>query len=355
MHYHGWARRGIALYLAAWLMLGLLLAALLDATLDTGVAASIMFAVPLVLAYASICGFSAFYLVRAFPLARTHGAVVLAVFVVAALLAGLAWSLAAYAWADLLRDFALRSVSVSSALAWVVQGIGVLLYGMTACAHYLVLEVQRGQQRETRELELALAARDAELRMLRTQVDPHFLFNSLNSISALTAIDARAAREMTLELAAFFRLTLGMQESRKVRLERELDLLARFMRIEQVRFGERLVYSAECEPDTLGAFVPPMLLQPLVENAVKHGISQCLEGGAVRVAATRAGSLLRISVENGCDAGAHGRSRPEGEGFGLVNVRQRLAAAYGHHAGVHWSQEGTTFRVDLVLPFEETE
>lgn len=351
----GWARRGVALYLAAWLMLGLLLAALLDATASLGAWTSIVFALPLVLCYSVVCGFSAFYIARAFPLVRTAVPVVLGVFLGAALCAALAWCMAAIGWAGLLGELRVASVTVSPALTSVIFSVGVLLYGMTACAHYLALEVARGQDREKRELSLALAARDAELRLLRTQVDPHFLFNSLNSISALTTIDAAAARLMTLELAGFFRSTLGMQEHSKVTLEQEMDLVVRFLRIEQVRFGARLSYEQHCDPEAAPARVPPMLLQPLVENAVKHGVSRCLDGGMVRVHARRAGSLVRITVENDCDSGTPAPGRSDGVGFGLVNVRQRLAAAYGHHSSVHWQQEGARFRVELVLPFDEAE
>src|SRR5690606_35448398 len=144
----------------------------------------------------------------------------------------------------------------------------------TACAHYLALEFERARGLERRELELRLLAQDAELRMLRTQIDPHFLFNSLNSISALTAIDAGAARDMTLQLAGFFRQTLGLEAHRKVTLRAELELVERFLAIERVRFGPRLAVERQVSTDAEACLLPPMILQPLVENAVKHGIGQ---------------------------------------------------------------------------------
>jgi LytS/YehU family sensor histidine kinase len=190
-------------------------------------------------------------------------------------------------------------------------------------------------------------AQDAELRMLRTQVDPHFLFNSLNSISALTSIDPGAARAMTLRLADFFRHSLGLHADRKLGLDKELALVRDFLAIEQVRFGDRLRFEAEVTPEAQACLVPPMLLQPLVENAVKHGIGQMLEPGLVRLRAARTGSLLRISVENDIDPdGVPAR----GTGVGLENVRKRLAAAYGIEASAHWGVEANRFRVELVLP-----
>jgi len=351
-----WAGRSAAIYLAAWFMLGLMLAGLLDATTGAGMPASLLFALPLVLVYASVCGFSAYYLCRAYPLARKSLRSVLVVFFITAASAALLWCAAAAAWAALWQWLtpSMGRVLLSPPVTAVMFGIGVLLYGMTACAHYLALEFERVRHLETRELELKLLAQDAELRMLRTQIDPHFLFNSLNSISALTSIDAAAARDMTLQLAGFFRHTLGLEAHRKVTLAEEVALVGRFLAIEQVRFGPRLAF--ECDVDAAAArcLLPPMILQPLVENAVKHGVGQLLEGGVVRVHAVRAGSQLKLRVENDVDP-AGGAATADGSGVGLANVRQRLAAAYGIEASVHATREGARFSVALVLPADDGE
>jgi LytS/YehU family sensor histidine kinase len=225
----------------------------------------------------------------------------------------------------------------------------VILYGLSAAVSYLMLESERVRRLETQELETRLMARDAELRMLRTQVDPHFLFNSLNSISALTTLDPPGARAMTLQLADFFRHSLGQQADRKVTLDTELKLVRHFLAIEGVRFGERLRVELEAGGDALSCLLPPMLLQPLAENAVKHGIGRMIGPGLVRITAERAGSLLRIVIDNDVDPDA---VAGEGSGIGLDNVRQRLAAAYGHEAGARWSKEHGRFRVELALPAE---
>ena len=347
-----WGRRSAALYLAAWLMLGLMLAGLLDATHGAGIGACLAFALPLVLVYASACGFSAYYQCRAFPLARTPLPTVLGVFFVSAATASLLWCAAGASWAALCRALApqLATVDMSRPLAAVMFGVGVLLYGMSGAAHYLAIEFERARGLERSELEARLLAQEAELRMLRTQIDPHFLFNSLNSISALTAIDAGAARDMTLQLAGFFRQTLGLEAHRKVSLQQELALIRRFVAIEALRFGPRLVFEAQVDDEAGRCLLPPMILQPLVENAVKHGIGGLVDGGAVRMRAARAGSQLKISLDNDVDQDA-GPVRA-GKGIGLLNVRQRLAAAYGIDAFVHWSRNQNGFRVELVLPYE---
>jgi len=352
------ARRSAALYLAAWLMLGLMLAGLLDATSGAGLAASLLFTLPLVLVYAAVCGFSAYYLCRAYPLGRKPMPAVLGVLFLTAVFAALLWCAAASGWAAWWQWLAAQgqAVVMSRALTAVMFGIGVLLYGMTACGHYLALEFERARGLERRELELKLLAQDAELRMLRTQIDPHFLFNSLNSISALTTIDAGAARDMTLQLAGFFRHTLGLEAHRKVTLQAELELVERFLAIERVRFGPRLGFERQVSLEAEACLLPPMILQPLVENAVKHGIGQLLEGGVVRVRAERAGSQLKLRVENDVDPEAVTNARTNaGGGIGLANVRERLLAAYGIEASVHATRVDNTFRVDLVLPADTGE
>jgi len=346
--------RAALLYLLAWLMLGLLLAAML-AVSGAGWTDSILFAVPLALVYAYATGFSAYYVCRAYPLdLRRARAIAAGIGATAACAAGL-WCAIGAAWNSLLAALAPHGyVPVASAPVLASMfGIGMILYGLAAAVNYLVIEAERVRQLETQRLQMALMARDAELRMLRAQVDPHFLFNSLNSISALTSIDPAAARAMTVRLAEFFRHTLGLRADRMVTLAMELQLVRDFVAIEQVRYGERLRFEADIDPAASGCLLPPMLLQPLVENAVKHGIGRMIEPGRVRIEAVSAGSLLRIRVENDVDPDDAGGG--PGTGLGLVNVRQRLAAAHGHEAHAHWARRGGRFVVELALPAVDAE
>jgi signal transduction histidine kinase len=352
---HGSISRWYAalLYLLAWLMLGLATSALLAAG-GAGWGASLLFAVPLAIVYANATAFSAYYVCRAYPIGQKHPAAIVGGVGMTAACAAALWCAIGSAWAALLRAFAPEGAffELDAARLLTMFALGVILYGLAAAVNYLLIEAERVRKLETQELETRLMAQDAELRMLRTQVDPHFLFNSLNSISALTSIDPGAARAMTLRLADFFRHSLGLHADRKVALERELALVRDFLAIEQVRFGERLRFDAEATPDACACLVPPMLLQPLVENAVKHGIGQLIEPGTIRIRAVRAGSLLRIVVEN--DVDPEGVSK-RGAGVGLENVRRRLAAAYGIDASAHWSREDHVFRVELALPAETIE
>jgi two-component system sensor histidine kinase AlgZ len=350
------SRRGAALYLLAWLVLALVLASLVSFISGAALANSVLFALPLLLVYAFACSYSTYYLCRAWPLAQQGGMSIAAVFCVSAAMAAAGWTgmAALWNWLWLLSGQDWAGIALGAPLLALMFGFGVILYGLSALAYYLAIEVERARQSERRELEARVMAQDAELRMLRSQIDPHFLFNSLNSISALTSINPAAARAMTLRLADFFRHTLGLEAHRKVTLDAELTLALHFLAIEQVRFGERLAVERDVAIEALGCLLPPLILQPLVENAVKHGIGNLTEGGAVRIAAARAGSQLRLAVENEMDiemtANAGGAV-----GIGLANVRQRLAAAYGEQAAIHWSRDGNRFRVELTLPFETAE
>jgi two-component system sensor histidine kinase AlgZ len=347
------SRRGAALYLVAWLMFALVLATLVGFISGAALANSLLFAVPLLLVYAFGCSYSTYYLCRAWPLAQQGGMSIAAVFCVSAVLAAAGWTGMAAAWNALWllsgQDWA--GVNLGMPLLALMFGFGVALYGLSALAHYLAIERERVRQSERRELEARVMAQDAELRMLRSQIDPHFLFNSLNSISALCSINPAGARAMTLQLADFFRHTLGLEAHRKVTLDAELTLALHFLAIEQVRFGERLAVEREVAGEALACLLPPLILQPLVENAVKHGIGNLTEGGAVRIHAARAGSQLRLRVENDVDEGMDA-SVGAATGIGLANVRQRLAAAYGEQAAIHWSRSGNRFRVELTLPFD---
>jgi hypothetical protein len=349
----------LTVYLLVWLFLGVALGGVVTLSGAAPLLNGMLFAVPVCLLYAFAAGYSAYYLCRAYPLGGARAGSIPAVFTLAALVSGFLWLALAQAWNALCQALAVpwAGVTLSSPLAALMVGLGILLYGFAAAVHYLVIEFVRAQGAEQRGLEARLMAQDAELRMLRTQIDPHFLFNSLNSISALTSQDPKAARRMTLELASFFRQSLGMEAHKKVTLGEELVLIRHFLAIEQVRFGARLQVEEAVDPEALACLVPPMIIQPLVENAVKHGVGGLPEGGCVKVAVRRAASMLHIRVENAVDRDLPAPRAQEGvagSGIGLANVRQRLAAAYKHEASIHWTRQDDSFGVEISMPAETT-
>ena len=231
-------------------------------------------------------------------------------------------------------------------------GTGVLLYLLAVGFHYVLLAVEASREAEARVMQASVLAREAELRALKAQVNPHFLFNSLNSISALTTSDAPKAREMCILLGDFLRRTLGLGEKAAIPLEEEISLIHAFLAVEKIRYGARLQMEEKIDPEALDAQVPPLLLQPLVENAVGHGIANLVEGGWIRLAAERRDGELSIVVENLFDPEAPPRRK---SGVGLANVRQRLEARYGNRAKFATSVDGSCFRVAISLPAESKE
>ncbi|HYR90207.1 MAG TPA: histidine kinase [Terriglobia bacterium] len=200
-------------------------------------------------------------------------------------------------------------------------------------------------QHELREL----TAR-AQMQALQAQINPHFLFNTLNVLANLIHTNPEKAERITEELAEIFRYALESTRAEWVSLDDELRFLESYLEIEKARFEERLAYSFDVDPAVRSLKIPPMILQPLVENAVKHGISPKVEGGEVRVTARADADRLVVLVEDS-GVGHQAKSRQRGSGIGLNNVRARLEHVYGE-AGTLQLQERTPAgtRVLLVLP-----
>ena len=341
-------RRALALYLGLWLPVGLLLAGTFWLAHPGGWAASLAVALPLALLYAFQC-LSAWYVVCAAPLPETGLGRLLATLGAAATFSSLLWIAAGAGWSGLVS----RLPALAEAAPRFRAGLalfyvsGVLLYLLALLSHYLLVAFERSRDAERRALEAQVLARDAELRSLKAQLDPHFLFNSLNSVSALVGSDPAAARRMCLLLAGFFRKSLGLAKRESISLAEEMYLAETYLAIEEVRFGKRLQISTDIAEDTLTLAVPPLILQPLVENAVHHGVAHLLDGGEVRLAARRSGDRLELTVENPCDPD---RPSSRGAGVGLGNVRARLAATAADAGRVEVTAEPERFRVRLLLP-----
>lgn len=190
----------------------------------------------------------------------------------------------------------------------------------------------------------------AQLQSLRTQLQPHFLFNTLHAISSLMDEDIRAARRMIARLADLLRTTLDTGDQQEVSLLRELETLQLYLDIERERFSDRLRIDLDVRPDVLEARVPSLLLQPLVENAVRHGIAPLQRGGRITVSATREAGDLLLAVEDD-GAGAWGDHAPR-EGVGLRNTRARLERLYpeSHDLTIQRPKSGG-FRVQIQIPF----
>jgi two-component system, LytTR family, sensor kinase len=202
-------------------------------------------------------------------------------------------------------------------------------------------------QRRRRD-QLELIARDAQLRALRGQLNPHFLFNSLNSLRSLIPENPERAASMVTGLAEILRYSLTADRKDTVSFAEEMSIIDEYVAVERARFDERLRVEQMIDPRALSVAVPPMLVQTLVENAVKHGISNLPQGGVVRVEARLRDERLEVVVSNS------GRLRPapDGTGFGLANAVKRLQLMYGNRASLVVKEDGDRTVAELVLPFQ---
>jgi hypothetical protein len=232
-----------------------------------------------------------------------------------------------------------------------LAGAGAALVFIVMCAiNYVLAASDERQAALERALEADIATREAELRALRAQVDPHFLFNCLHSISALIGTNPSGAREMCLELADFFRESLRAGAQPRITVAAEAALVERYFGIEQRRFGDRLKATIDVARDAERALVPPLLLQPLAENAVRHGIATLVDGGEVTIGVKRSGDRIEVNIENPYDADG----RRGGTGVGLANVRARLDTSYEGRATLKVRSSDSRFHAAISLPVEES-
>jgi LytS/YehU family sensor histidine kinase len=208
--------------------------------------------------------------------------------------------------------------------------LNIPVYWIVVSATTAVLHSRRARERERRSLELTASLAQSRLATLRAQLQPHFLFNSLNAISTLVHRDPHAADEMIGNLSDFLRLTLEHSEAQELPLRSELEFVRRYLAIEQVRFGDRLRIIEEIPEHTLDFLVPVLLLQPLVENALKHGIAPKRGLATLRITATRSADHLVITVDDD-GVGLSAPTTPS-SGIGLSNTRSRLRELHGTQA-----------------------
>jgi two-component system LytT family sensor kinase len=211
----------------------------------------------------------------------------------------------------------------------------------------------REHERTATELEKNLAL--ARLQALRTQLQPHFLFNTLNSITTLNHDDPKAANRMIARLSELLRMSLESDGAQEVPLSRELDFLHGYLDIQRIRFGERLTVHLDADSNTLDALVPNLLLQPLVENAICHGIAPFSKPGEVRISARRDQKSLYLQVSDSGPGMTVEKISERGRGVGLANTRARLQELYGHAQRFDLAN-GTErgFRVEVRIPFVES-
>ncbi|HZF25640.1 MAG TPA: histidine kinase [Steroidobacteraceae bacterium] len=252
-------------------------------------------------------------------------------------------------WLDLLKHTLPYSALTNIALQSLYNLVLFLMWAGLCAA---ILYAARLREKERSLLEARALAHQAELQMLRYQINPHFLFNTLNAVSALVVTgQVEAADQVIAKLARFFRNALSREATAKVSLAEEIRVQAEYLDIELTRFGDRLRFTTAIADGLDRAMVPHLILQPLIENAVKHGVARMSEAVAIKVRATQRAGTLLIAVEN--DAPVRPILRPgAGPGVGLANVGRRLTSFYGGDGALAVVERMGSFTVELSLPLE---
>ena len=227
-------------------------------------------------------------------------------------------------------------------------------YIITVGVYYVIRYFQGLQRQEEEKSELNLRNREMQISLLKSQINPHFLFNTLNSINTLIGSSKEQARRVITQLSGIFRYALDSHGDQMVRLIHELDFIDNYIRIQQVRFGDRLKFVKQVDFSCLGVRIPPMILQPLVENSVKYGIAPKEDGGTIVVTVKRFNTMIFFEVkDDGLGSNAKKVMDGSSSGVGVKNTDQRLKSIFGPGSGLRIRSNEWGYSVSFFIPYEE--
>lgn len=228
---------------------------------------------------------------------------------------------------------------------------GYIMYAIFLVFFYAVNYYQSLKEKIKKEGEYKALIREAELQALKSQINPHFLFNSLNSISSLTVSNPEKAQEMVINLSTFMRYSLMHNEKEMVSFSRELENIKLYLSIEKVRFGKKLNAEFEIDAHCLESEIPNMILQPLFENAIKYGVYETTEMVTIKTTCECEANVLKITLVNDYDSST---IKKRGEGIGLRNIRKRMEIIYNQPDLLKITDHKTSFEVQLIIPQKQT-
>ena len=224
---------------------------------------------------------------------------------------------------------------------------GLLFYALLVGVYYIYVYSQHNQEKAQKEAELQKQIREAQLNALKSQINPHFLFNSLNSIASLTLTNPEKAHGMVIALSDFMRFSLRKQQNDMVTLDVELKNIALYLQIEKIRFENKLLYNFEIEEECKKHLIPSLILQPIFENAIKYGVYETSKPVVILCKAQKLQGFLEITIINDFDP----ESVPlKGEGIGLTNINERLTLIYGSSRLLTAELGDNNFKVTMVIP-----
>jgi len=254
-----------------------------------------------------------------------------------------------------ISDFTLKNIFpndtsyidfLNTSLPWRIA-IGTFYYILSGLIYYLIIYIQNFREQTMRESEIKTLVRDAELNWLKHQINPHFLFNSLNSISSLTMSNPEKAQEMVIRLSDLLRYSLKQSSQSFVSISDEISNCVKYLEIEKVRFGKRLNYNITAPDAVMNFQVPAMILQPLFENAIKHGIASSSEQGEVKAVFESNQNSLKIIISNTMPEESQ---NAKGMGVGLVNISRRLSLLYGQNDLLKSNIVDSNYVVEVTIP-----
>ncbi len=296
-----------------------------------------------------ICGLgiSFWYSVKYVPLEETSLIKIFISHFVAGIIASIVWLALGYSILNFVLD---NNTSYQtffySSLQWRFL-IGLLYYSMIILFYYIFIISKNLEEKATKEKKLQNLVIEAELKSLKFQINPHFIFNSLNSMSALTDIEPARAKSMILKLADFLRFSLANSEKQKNLLEEEIKNIKLYLDIEKIRFGDKFEFTPEIDDDVLQLPLPSMILQPLFENTIKHAVYESTDKVFISFICKKEDYFLKIIIENNFDPGCLSK---KGTGIGLKNISDRLKLIYNRDDLINISKYDSSFKVSIKIP-----
>lgn len=336
-------------YLIFWTVLAFLFIQLLYIGTDIGLTASITDGLVFTFLLGGI-GLTLWYPARYIPIEKNSPLKIILSHSIGALITTVIWLLIGYFLLVGLFNFKnTYPPFFYSTLAWRIL-IGILFYSLFVSFYYMIIYYTGFHEREIKEAELKSLVTEAELKSLKFQINPHFIFNSLNSMSALTEIDPAKAKKMILKLADFLRFILKTNELEKNKLSEELKNIGLYLDIERIRFEDKFEYIEETSEGCSNVEIPSMILQPLFENAIKHAVYETLDKVTLKLFCKIQNGFLKIVVQNNFDEAGIAK---KGAGVGLKNIEERLKLIYHQNNLLEVKKEKDMFKVTLYIPIEE--
>lgn len=341
----------LTIYFVTWTIIIVIHAALLLFLYDISLKASITDSIVFNLLFA-IAGYTLWFVIKYNLKEKTTGIDLLFQhMMVAGVIIAIWFFVSYYTLTNLLQANTNYLLFLKESVPWRIIA-GLFYYIVYVLIYYLILYYEDLQEKLKHESELKTLIKEAELNALKSQINPHFLFNSLNSVSSLTLSEPDKAQKMVIKLSDFLRYSLSSDRKSTTSLENEFKNILRYLDIEKVRFGKRLNFIPDIPDKCLKATVPSLILQPLMENAIKHGVYNSIEEVKILLTCHINKDYITIKISNRYEPDA---AQKKGEGIGLKNIQNRLLLIYQRSDLLITDSDGKTYNAMVKIPLVKPE